>query len=246
MLGPEANHFVLVSHADHFRWRDGAFGDLIPLLGDGMLTIDGDFHRRSRRIMLPGVPPRADRRGARAIAAEVERAVAPLARRRAPGPLPLGARARAARRAAGAVRARSRSPPARARPRRGVRARALLLRARVRAADPARPAHAVRGDDGRPPPARRAALRRDRAPPAQRRARGGPAQPAARRARRGRLGAQRGARARPPDDDAVRRPRHDDGHRGVPVLRARPRARVGRAPGRRARRARRASPTPPT
>jgi cytochrome P450 len=53
MLGPEANHFMLVSHADHFRWRDGGFGDLIPLLGDGMLTIDGDFHRESRRIMLP-------------------------------------------------------------------------------------------------------------------------------------------------------------------------------------------------
>ena len=28
-------------------------GDLIPLLGDGLLTIDGDFHRRSRMIMLP-------------------------------------------------------------------------------------------------------------------------------------------------------------------------------------------------
>ena len=53
VLGPEANHFVLVSGADHFRWRDGAFADLIPLLGDGLLTIDGDFHRRSRRIMLP-------------------------------------------------------------------------------------------------------------------------------------------------------------------------------------------------
>jgi cytochrome P450 len=53
MLGPEANHFMLVSHADHFRWRDGGFGDLIPLLGDGMLTIDGDFHKQSRRIMLP-------------------------------------------------------------------------------------------------------------------------------------------------------------------------------------------------
>jgi cytochrome P450 len=53
MLGPEANHFMLVSHADHFRWRDGGFGDLIPLLGDGMLTIDGDFHRQSRRIMVP-------------------------------------------------------------------------------------------------------------------------------------------------------------------------------------------------
>jgi cytochrome P450 len=53
MLGPEANHFILVSGADHFRWRDGHLGDLIPLLGDGLLTIDGDFHRRSRRIMLP-------------------------------------------------------------------------------------------------------------------------------------------------------------------------------------------------
>ena len=28
-------------------------GDMIPLLGDGLLTIDGEFHRRSRRIMLP-------------------------------------------------------------------------------------------------------------------------------------------------------------------------------------------------
>ncbi len=53
MLGPEANHYVTVSHADNFRWRDGSFGDLIPLLGDGMLTIDGDYHRRARQIMLP-------------------------------------------------------------------------------------------------------------------------------------------------------------------------------------------------
>jgi cytochrome P450 len=53
MLGPEANHYMLVSHAENFRWRDGAFVDLIPLLGDGLLTIDGDYHRRARRIMLP-------------------------------------------------------------------------------------------------------------------------------------------------------------------------------------------------
>jgi len=53
VLGPEANHFVLVSGAEHFTWRDGGFGDLIPLLGDGLLTVDGDFHRHSRRIMLP-------------------------------------------------------------------------------------------------------------------------------------------------------------------------------------------------
>src|SRR3954470_20712269 len=78
MLGPEANHFVLVSHADHFRWRDGAFGDLIPLLGDGMLTIDGDFHRRSRRIMLPAFHRERIAAAHGAIAAEVERAVGRL------------------------------------------------------------------------------------------------------------------------------------------------------------------------
>jgi cytochrome P450 len=53
MLGPEANHYMTVSHAENFRWRDGSMGDLIPLLGDGLLTIDGAYHRRARRIMLP-------------------------------------------------------------------------------------------------------------------------------------------------------------------------------------------------
>jgi cytochrome P450 len=52
-LGPEANHYITVSHASNFRWRDGGLGDLIPLLGDGLLTTDGDYHRRARRIMLP-------------------------------------------------------------------------------------------------------------------------------------------------------------------------------------------------
>src|SRR5687768_14904387 len=53
MLGPAANHYMLVENAANFRWRDGGFVDLIPLLGDGMLTIDGDYHRRARHIMLP-------------------------------------------------------------------------------------------------------------------------------------------------------------------------------------------------
>ena len=48
-LGPEANHYITVSHASNFRWRDGSMGDLIPLLGDGLLTTDGDYHRRARR-----------------------------------------------------------------------------------------------------------------------------------------------------------------------------------------------------
>ena len=37
----------------NFVWRDGRFGELIPLLGDGLLTIDGDYHDRARRIMMP-------------------------------------------------------------------------------------------------------------------------------------------------------------------------------------------------
>jgi cytochrome P450 len=53
MLGPEANHYMTVSNATNFTWRDGHMGDMIPLLGDGLLTIDGEFHRRSRKIMLP-------------------------------------------------------------------------------------------------------------------------------------------------------------------------------------------------
>jgi cytochrome P450 len=53
MLGPAANRHVLVSNAANFRWRDGSFGDLIPLLGDGLLTTDGAYHRRARRLLLP-------------------------------------------------------------------------------------------------------------------------------------------------------------------------------------------------
>jgi cytochrome P450 len=53
MLGPAANHYMTVSHASNFRWRQSHFRDLIGLLGDGLLTIDGEFHRHSRQIMLP-------------------------------------------------------------------------------------------------------------------------------------------------------------------------------------------------
>jgi cytochrome P450 len=52
-LGPEANHLITVAQAQNFSWRYGFLGDLIPLLGDGLLTIDGEFHRQSRKVMLP-------------------------------------------------------------------------------------------------------------------------------------------------------------------------------------------------
>lgn len=53
MLGPEANHFITVAHPENFHWREGSFGDLIPLLGDGLLTIDEDYHDHARATMMP-------------------------------------------------------------------------------------------------------------------------------------------------------------------------------------------------
>ena len=53
MLGPEANRFMLVTDREKFRWRDGSLGDLIPLIGDGLLTTDGEYHDRAREIMVP-------------------------------------------------------------------------------------------------------------------------------------------------------------------------------------------------
>jgi cytochrome P450 len=53
MIGPEANHFVTVAQPASFHWRESSFGDLIPLLGDGLLTIDDAYHDRAREIMMP-------------------------------------------------------------------------------------------------------------------------------------------------------------------------------------------------
>ena len=54
MLGPEANHYITVSQRRATsRGAQGHMGDLMPLLGDGLLTIDGDFHRRAARSCCP-------------------------------------------------------------------------------------------------------------------------------------------------------------------------------------------------
>ena len=74
MIGPEANHYMLVSHAANFGWRDGHMGELSALLGDGLLTIDGDFHRRSRRIMLPAFHHEAIAAALSTMSAEIENA----------------------------------------------------------------------------------------------------------------------------------------------------------------------------
>jgi cytochrome P450 len=75
-LGPEANHYITVSHASNFRWRDGGMGDLIPLLGDGLLTTDGDYHRRARHIMLPAFHREQLAASTSIMAEEAERALA--------------------------------------------------------------------------------------------------------------------------------------------------------------------------
>jgi retinoid hydroxylase len=75
MLGPAANHYLLVSHASKFHWREGDFGQLTPLIGDGLLTIDGEYHRRARRIMLPAFHHQSIGAAVDTMLAEAERAL---------------------------------------------------------------------------------------------------------------------------------------------------------------------------
>ncbi|HEY2161690.1 MAG TPA: cytochrome P450 [Solirubrobacteraceae bacterium] len=75
MIGPEANHYMTVSHASNFSWREGHLGDLTPFLGDGLLTIDGEFHRRSRRIMLPAFHHEAIASALATVDSEIDRAL---------------------------------------------------------------------------------------------------------------------------------------------------------------------------
>jgi cytochrome P450 len=78
MLGPEANQFVTVGHPENFHWRESSFGDLIPLLGDGLLTIDEDYHDRARGMMLPACPRALVPAPPAAMVAEAEAAIAAL------------------------------------------------------------------------------------------------------------------------------------------------------------------------
>jgi cytochrome P450 len=78
MLGPEANHFVTVAHPENFHWRESSFGDLIPLLGDGLLTVDEDYHNRARAIMMPAFHREQVAAAAEAMAIEADEAIAVL------------------------------------------------------------------------------------------------------------------------------------------------------------------------
>jgi cytochrome P450 len=78
MLGPEANHFVTVAHPENFHWRESSFGDLIPLLGDGLLTIDEDYHDRARAIMMPAFHREQIEAATEAMTIEADSAIAAL------------------------------------------------------------------------------------------------------------------------------------------------------------------------
>ncbi len=75
MLGPEANNFVTVAQPENFHWRESSFGDLIPLLGDGLLTIDDDYHDRARAIMMPAFHRRQLTASVEAMVAEAGAAI---------------------------------------------------------------------------------------------------------------------------------------------------------------------------
>ena len=49
---PEHVRYVLTENARNFTNREAA-GNLQELIGDGLLTIDGDMHRQQRRVVQP-------------------------------------------------------------------------------------------------------------------------------------------------------------------------------------------------
>lgn len=78
MIGPEANHLMTVSARDSFSWRDGSMRELIPLVGDGLLTTDGGYHDRMREILMPAFHGPRVLEAMEVVAAETERSLPAL------------------------------------------------------------------------------------------------------------------------------------------------------------------------
>jgi cytochrome P450 len=51
-------HAIFVEHADAFKKARGMSVFLKPLLGDGLLSADGELHRRHRKLLAPAFAPR--------------------------------------------------------------------------------------------------------------------------------------------------------------------------------------------
>ena len=221
MLGPEANRFMLVTDRDKFIWRDGMMGDLIPLIGDGLLTTDGEYHDVARRIMMPSFHRDNVVAATSIMIEEAERGIDGW---RAGDRVDIYDWARHV-----AMRVAMRAlfgldPDAtgghdvaqefeRGLSFHGTEFVLQVLRG---------PGRAVRARQVRPADPRPHPRRRDRPPPRGRRGRRR-ADDAPALDRRGRLAALRRAGPRPGADAALRRARHDHLDRRLPLLRARPR-----------------------
>src|SRR3712207_1420152 len=55
LLGAEANRFILSTHMHLFSSRAGWGKPITSLIGDGLSLIDGDAHRRHRRMIQPAL-----------------------------------------------------------------------------------------------------------------------------------------------------------------------------------------------
>ncbi len=51
--GPEANEFLLSSHADCFSWQGGWPDTFKKLLGESLFLQEGEVHKRNRRLLMP-------------------------------------------------------------------------------------------------------------------------------------------------------------------------------------------------
>ncbi|EGX56650.1 cytochrome P450 [Streptomyces zinciresistens K42] len=69
---PAAARDVLIENADDFGRGRRQTRALTPLMGDGLLTSEGELHRRQRRLVLPHFSPRRIPRHAQAVVATAE------------------------------------------------------------------------------------------------------------------------------------------------------------------------------
>jgi cytochrome P450 len=53
LIGAPATAYALLEHPEQFHWREGHFGQLTPLLGDGLITTDEAYHDRARHLIMP-------------------------------------------------------------------------------------------------------------------------------------------------------------------------------------------------
>lgn len=167
MLGPEAQHFLLVSNAGKFHWREGMYRELIPLLGDGLITTDDEYHDRSRRLMLPVFHTERLALASRIMVEEIDRAVS----RWSPGEYVEvygWARQLGRRIAMRALFGFDADAAQRRRNRARVRAGNVVLRQGPGALSAARSQHPVREAPPCTQAARRSRTRRDRPPAADR------------------------------------------------------------------------------